>query len=656
MSRIRPRIIYWDNIPAPYAVERFNLLADRGTLDFSAWFSRRTDLDRRWEVDESTWRFKASYVEDPSESLASMHRFIKRCDEIRPDLVVSLYGERPFVAGHLVMKGMGVATAFVVERTFDAWVRRTWWKETAKAFLFRSADAAQVHTAPPYPGGRHDAPSDALLYAARYGFTPDRMCGVGQSIDGERYGGATAAERDLIRAQTGAKGCLFLYVGRYWKGKGLPVLLDAFKEARRADPTISLLTIGNGEDEEALRHAAADIAGLTVWPFVQERELVAAYGAADVFVFPSLGDPFGIVIEEAHAAGLPVITTDAVGDVRQRVVDSVSGFVVPSGNAAALAERMRTLAADCSLRTAMGSRGAARVRAWGHERWVDDFERFVHASLALPRRNTAASRAACAVGGLAVAAADIGARTRTWLKKKAAGGVLPTMQATIVARANRLGMWLVSLPWRVRLPQHTLRRFGTKLGGWRLPVDRLTGAGVCYCAGVGEDTSLEEDLLRTTGCRIWSFDPTPESAAHVAKQSFDPARFRFVPVGIGDRTETARFFAHHDREMVPAYSAVNLWQTTSYFEAPCTTVMALMREFGHDSLALLKLSIEGAEWRVLTHLLDSGMPSINVFCVVFTQPAPFWRAAAAVRDLHRHGFRYLCHDQWKFTFVRPPTS
>ena len=585
-----------------------------------------------------------------------MHQFVQRCDQIRPDLVVSLYGERPFVIGHFVMKGMGISTAFVVERTFDAWVRRTWWKETAKAFLFRSADVAQVHTAPPGAGGQDFAPSDAWQYAARYGFPPDRAHTVGLSIDAERYAsGASPGERDRVRARVGAEGCLFLYVGRYWKGKGLQVLLEAFREARRIDPTISLLTIGNGEDEETLRLAARGIAGFTVWPFVSARELISAYAAADVFVFPSLGDPFGIVIEEAHAAGLPVITTDTVGDVRQRVIDGMTGFVVPAGDAGALAERILTLAADRSLRATMGARGAARVRAWGHERWADDFERFVSASLALPRRTTMAARTTAAAGALMVAAAYVGARTRTWMKKKAAAGALRTTRETIVARTNRLGMWLMSLPWRVRRPPDRLQRFGTKFGGWILPVDNLGGGGVCYCAGVGEDTSLEEDLLRKTDCDIWSFDPTPQSADHVAKQLLDPARFHFEPVGIGDRTETMRFFAHHDREVVPAYSAVNLWKTTSYFEAPCTTVRALMRKFGHDSLALLKMSIQGAEWRVLSHLLDNGVPDIRILCVEFTQPAPFWRAAASVRELDRHGFRYLCHDQWKFTFVRKPS-
>ncbi len=115
---------------------------------------------------------------------------------------------------------------------------------------------------------------------------------------------------------------------------------------------------------------ARDIAGLTVWPFVSAQELVEAYAAADVFVFPSLGDPFGIVIEEAHAAGLPVITSDTVGDVRQRVIDGTSGFVVPAGDPAALAERMLTLAAnrDASCddgRQRRGSRDRVGARTLG---------------------------------------------------------------------------------------------------------------------------------------------------------------------------------------------------------------------------------------------------------------------------------------------------
>jgi FkbM family methyltransferase len=642
MLRTRPRVVYWDNIPAPYAVERYNTLASRGTVEFSVWFARRTDAERSWDVDESAWQFDGAYVEDPSESLQAAHAFARRCDAARPDLILSLYGERSFVAGHLVLKGLGLKTALLVLPTYDAWVRRRWWKEIGKHALFRSADAAKV------PG------PDGLGYARRYGFTQDRVFAVRQSVTVDRYAAPISGEqRARIRTETGLDGCTFLYTGRLWKGKGLLLLLEAFRQVTQANPAVSLLLVGDGPDEGALRAAASGMRGVRFLPFTQAPALPQYYGACDVFVFPTLGDPHGQVIEEAHAAGLPIITSDAAGDIRLRVADGVTGFVVPAGDVDGFARRMLTLAADASLRRAMGERGAARARTWGNSAWADDFEQFVSGALALPRRATVLARATSAAGTMLLTAGDVAARTRVW-RRKAASGVLTTIRATIVARANRLGMWLMSLPWRLRRPGDTLQRFGTRLGGWILPVERLTDGGVCYCAGVGEDTSLEEDLLRQTGCDVWSFDPTPQSAAHVAKQPFDPARFHFVPVGIGDKTETARFFAHHDPEMTPAYSAVNLWGTTAYLEAPCTTVRELMRRFGHESLTLLKLNIDGAEWRVLSHLFDEGIPDIEILCVLATQPAPFWRAAAAVRDLDRHGFRYLHHDQWKFTFVRKP--
>lgn len=298
----------------------------------------------------------------------------------------------------------------------------------------------------------------------------------------------------------------------------------------------------------------------------------------------------------------------------------------------------------------MGARGADRVTRWSHQVWAADFERFVTAALALPRRASLAGRATAVAGTVLVSAADVAARVKIFGRKVATAGAVRTARATFAARLNRLGIWLTSLPWRLRRPPGQVRRFGTRHGGWLLPVGKLTPPGVCYCIGVGEDTSLEDELLKRTDCLVWSFDPTPRSIAHVAKQPFDSARFRFVPVGVWDRTETKRFFEHRN----PAYethSPVNLWKTDSYFEAPCTTVTALMRDFGHDALVLLKVAVEGAEWRVLRNILDDA-PEVRILCVVFCQPAPFWRVAAMVLKLRNHGYRYLCHDEWKFTFVR----
>ena len=398
MTERLPRVVFWDNLPSPYGVEQYNALADRRSLDFSVWFCRRTDPDRSWEVNESEWRFTGTYIEDPSRGLAEASRFAHRCRAARPDLILSPYGDRLFVAGHLLIKALGIRTALFVQWTFDAWVRRAWWKELTKAVLFRSADFAHVHG------------PDGQRYARRYGFPEDRVFVVRQTTNVEHFARPVSAEeRRRHRAQVGVDGCVFLYVGRLWKGKGLLFLIEAFRRARLVNNAISLLLVGDGVDERDIR-GANGIDGIVFRPFVQAHDLTAYYAACDVFVFPTLGDPWGQVIEEAHAAGLPIITTNAVGEVRQRVVDETTGFVVPAADAAAFTARMLELAAQPDLRRRMGARGAERVRSWGHDVYATEIERAVRACVAAPRRATFAARGMSAAGTAIIYAADTAAR------------------------------------------------------------------------------------------------------------------------------------------------------------------------------------------------------------------------------------------------------
>ena len=56
-TRGKPFVVYWNNIPAPYMVERFNALAERCNFDFEAWFNERRHLDQSWKVKETDWHF-----------------------------------------------------------------------------------------------------------------------------------------------------------------------------------------------------------------------------------------------------------------------------------------------------------------------------------------------------------------------------------------------------------------------------------------------------------------------------------------------------------------------------------------------------------------------------------------------------------------------
>ena len=399
----RPRVVFWDNLPSPYGVEQYNLLADRARLDLRVWFNARTESDRSWTVDESTWRFPAEYISNPGCSLHELRRFSARCGAFQPDVLVSPYGDLGYAAGYLVTRALGIKTVLVVQRTFDAWVRRAWWKERAKQVLFRSAEAAQV------PGPDGDA------YARRYGFPAERIFPVTLTTNVGQYARPLSPdERREHRARLGVEGCVFLYAGRLWKPKGLVYLIEAFRQARTVNAAMSLLIVGDGVDEGELRAAAEGIPGITFSPFVQAPDLYAYYAASDVFVFPTLGDPHGQVIEEAHAAGLPVIATSAIGDVHRRVADGVMGYVVPPGDAAALAKRMLELAADPARRRAMGECGAVRARAWDHDAYAAEMETLVDACLAAGPRANMSARVVAAAGRVAlyVAAPSRGALHR----------------------------------------------------------------------------------------------------------------------------------------------------------------------------------------------------------------------------------------------------
>ena len=187
-------------------------------------------------------------------------------------------------------------------------------------------------------------------------------------------------ERDALRRELGLEGTTFIYVGRLWWGKGINYLLEAFEAVQRQSAApVSLLLVGDGPEEVTLRQACAErgIRNVVFAGFQQKPDLPRYYALADVFVFPTLGDPYGLVVDEAMACGLPVISTSAAGEIRDRVEEGVNGYIVPPEDSAALAGAMRTLAQDAALRERMGAVSAQKIQGHTPEQWAEDFERIV---------------------------------------------------------------------------------------------------------------------------------------------------------------------------------------------------------------------------------------------------------------------------------------
>ena len=359
-------------------VERFNALSDRRTIDLEVWFSERTVRDRSWQIDESDWRFRSRYL--PRLSIGG-HGVGLASGLLRrepPDLLVMQYGAFEYVLGWAGAFLLGWRTAFWVEATFESWVRRRPQREWLKRRMFSRVDAILT------------AGEDGSAFARRYGASDDRIHVVRHVVDASYYSAQRSkggADRGVLRRRLGIEGTLFLYVGRLWEPKGIFELVEAYERIREAGILARLVIVGDGQDESRLRSMieSRHLDGVTFGGFVQREDLPTWYAAADVLVFPTRGDPYGMVVDEAMAAGLPVLSTTSAGEIRTRVIEGETGWLVPAQDPDELARAMASVAHDPVSAQQMGRTALERMAGLGPGRWADEFEDAVLRILASPR-------------------------------------------------------------------------------------------------------------------------------------------------------------------------------------------------------------------------------------------------------------------------------
>jgi FkbM family methyltransferase len=140
-----------------------------------------------------------------------------------------------------------------------------------------------------------------------------------------------------------------------------------------------------------------------------------------------------------------------------------------------------------------------------------------------------------------------------------------------------------------------------------VPVSLLTPGTVCFYVGAGEDITFDLALARDLGCEVHTFAPTPKAIRYVDSLRSDlPGNLMFHPWGVWARDERMRFYAPKDPRHV-SHSIVNLQHTTQYFDAECKRLRTILDDLGHLALRLLKMDLEGAEYRVIESMIGDGI-------------------------------------------------
>lgn len=158
----------------------------------------------------------------------------------------------------------------------------------------------------------------------------------------------TPVEKEEIRRQFGLPGgILLISVGQFIHRKGFDVLLRALSRVER---DISVLIVGGEPTEEYLSLCEQEkLTNVRFMSFLAQEELFRLYRCADVFVLPTREDVWGLVINEAMACGMPVISTDRCIAAEELIVPGRSGMIVPAGNVEAMAEAINAvLTRDCA--------------------------------------------------------------------------------------------------------------------------------------------------------------------------------------------------------------------------------------------------------------------------------------------------------------------
>jgi glycosyltransferase involved in cell wall biosynthesis len=200
---------------------------------------------------------------------------------------------------------------------------------------------------------------------------------IPNGVDPELYRQAPAGVREGLRQELGlAQEFVWLAVGRFETAKDYPNMLRAFAVVRERHPEAVLLFAGRGALQIETEALARELQLGPAVRFLGVRDDVAALvSAADGYVMSSAWEGMPMVLLEAGAGGLPIVTT-RVGGTAEVVLDGDSGFLAPPRDHRALASAMlRLMGLTETERRTMGERGREHIRTrYGLTRVVEQWE------------------------------------------------------------------------------------------------------------------------------------------------------------------------------------------------------------------------------------------------------------------------------------------
>ncbi len=282
-------------------------------------------------------------------------------------VLVPGYYNLPAIAAALWSRVKGRRSILMTESTEEDH-SRVWWKEFGKRILLKLLFSHAI------AGG-----TAHRRYLSRLGFPIKRTARFYDVVDNHFFWNRAQADRVRFRAhELSLPERYFLFVGRLAEEKNVRRLLEAYLNYRRDGGSWSLVLVGGGPGETELKQIASSS------PFSKDihfeglrtsNELPPYYAFAGCFILPSFREPWGLVVNEAMASGLPVVVSSACGCAEDLVEHGQNGFVFDPKSTDAISSclrKMETLSA--AERSAMANRSSEIISGFSPEAWANEVD------------------------------------------------------------------------------------------------------------------------------------------------------------------------------------------------------------------------------------------------------------------------------------------
>jgi glycosyltransferase involved in cell wall biosynthesis len=368
MFVMKCKLVILSEIIAPYRIPVFNALARHESIDLHVIFLAETDPTlRQWQIYKDEIQFRYQVLPSWRRRFGKHNVLLNRGVEsalrkASPSAI--LCGGYNYVASW--------QSLFWARRhrvPFSLWVESTVRDFRAGSRLVESLKAKFMHRCDKFivPG------KAAFEYVISYGAPEESIFAAPNAVDDKFFAErAEAVRREAAthRRMLRLPSRFFLSVGRLVREKGVFDLLQAYGTiAPELRTEMGLVFVGDGEERPELEQRARAIEpGTVLFPgFAQREQLAGYYALAEMLVFPTHTDTWGLVVNEAMVCGLPIISTSVAGCAADLVEDRWNGRIVMPREIEQLASAMEELASNAEQRGSMGQHSRERILHYSPE-------------------------------------------------------------------------------------------------------------------------------------------------------------------------------------------------------------------------------------------------------------------------------------------------